>query len=213
MRIFEERRLDSRALPYIRDRLAMGKSIAKAVAAIIDLDSGSVVTLLPGSVPESRAYSFKESILPMPDRSAWRKHSGGTIVPIPNLNAWLADWLGSVLGEDQDRLVVFEDWTPQASDPFWDNQSEHRAIASFLNEEVYYVVLPSDDANRIRQILHWAKSAWPGALGLMTQVSSNDPLVKSRDLTHASLAQLAARTEALIVGAYDGESHIIWSKA
>jgi hypothetical protein len=213
-----ERSLGPQAIDYIRQRLTDGKTLAVHLLEALDLERGSVIACLPPNVSDQEALQFDEGRkLPPPDPSTFRyltDRQGRTsrLEPVPNTDPWLISLVDDFLSQSADRVCIFEEWSFQPSDPFWSIKGSRREAASFVDDEVYYVLVSDDPEQHIRDAVGWSKG-WPGLLAAMTSVAADQPIPRDRgNINPALLKTLAVRTERLAVGAYDGESYLIWSK-
>ena len=58
-----------------------------------------------------------------------------------------------------------------------------------------------------------AHNVYPGLIGVMTSLPEGHYLaLEKKKITSEELKLLAERAEKIIVGAYDGEGYLIWSK-
>ncbi len=217
---YSERTLGAEAIDYIRERLSTGKTLARHLLETLDLERGSVIACLPSNVSDHEALQFEQGgKLPHPDPSTFRyltDKQGRTslLVPVPNTDPWLVSLVQDFLSQSADRVCAFEDWLAQPSDAFWSKKESKREAASFVDDEVYYVLVSGDSEEQIRDAVGWSRCAWPGLLAAMTSLTADEPIPSDRrNISPALLKTLAVRTERLAVGAYDGESYLIWSKA
>lgn len=205
--------LDGEAIDYIIERLNQGKTLATHLLSK-SLRSGVVRTLLPVSADHSTLLNFYEGgKLPSLPQSTWRQIQGGYAVPIPSTDACLAEVIQRFLAQSDQHLCIFEDNLASATDPGL------KTVASVIctyNDEVYYLLTHQDavgDLHRIETTIRDAQSI-PTFIGVLTSWRSKGGkfLTTSGQLTEDSLTQLALRAEQIIVGAYDGESYLIWAQ-
>ncbi len=133
--------------------------------------------------------------------------------PVPNTDPWIISLVRDFLSESGDRICIFEDWSARSSDPFWSKNEERRDAATFVDNEVYYVLISGDSEECIQEAVRWSGGAWPGRLGAMTSTAEDYPIQPdTRNISRTHRKILAERTERLAVGAYDGESYLVWTK-
>ena len=213
MTSFSERTLGPSALDYIRERLGSGKTFAHHLMIALDLEAGSAITYIPENVSDESAHEFRYGgKLPTPDESTWRRGPGTIIIPTPNTDDWLTTQIESFLKESSNRVCILEEGIAMATDPFWSKNDYRCQAASFVGDEVYYVVRSVETREQVREAVNWASSAWPGSLGALTTADPDDPVLINRDIDPERWPVLAARTKALIVGAYDAESYLVWTR-
>ncbi len=214
---YSERTLAPEAIDYIRERLLTGKTLAGHLLETLNLQRGSVITFLPSSVSERETLQFEEAALPRPDPSKFHYYTDAEgrsfrTEPVPNTDPWLVSIIQPFLAGDENRVCIFEEWTSHSSDAHWStNKSD---IVTFVEGEVYYVLLSGDAETRIRKAVRQGGGAWPGLLAAMTSMPAREPISsETRGIRRTQLKTLAERTECLAVGAYDGESYLVWNKA
>lgn len=213
MTSFSERPLGPAALDYIRERLGGGKTFAHHLLEALDLEEGSVSAYLPDDVSDESAHQFRYGgKLPTPDESTWKRGSGTMVIPIPNTDDWLASKIALLLSQTPGRVCILEEGVEQASDPGWGKKESLPQFVTIVGAEIYYVIRSADSGETVAAALNWASSVWPGALGALTTAEADDPIHVNCDIDPGQWPVLARRTEALFVGAYDGESYLIWSR-
>ncbi len=106
------------------------------------------------------------------------------------------------------NACVFEDWSVKAGDP---NLSSSKSHILTFHGEVYYVLFGGDvEDSRIETTVAEARRL-PVSFGVMTSVPDEASNVNMKaGLDCDLLRSLAERTERIVVGAYDGESYLIW---
>jgi hypothetical protein len=215
---FAERTLGPEAVRYIRWRLETGKTFAHHLLDALDLDRGSVITYLTIDVSDEDAVKFREGALPLPDPSTFRRFTDAkgrttTMVPKPNTDPWLVTLIQSFLKSAPDRVCIVEDFLPLATDPFWSKAASERECATFVGDEVYYVLMSGDAEERLTKVVRRASSAWPGSLAAMTSMKQAQPVPReARTVDPDQWLGFAEQTERLAVQAYDGESYLVWTK-
>jgi hypothetical protein len=212
--ICKEITLDSRALDYIRENLTSGYTLAKRVARSVDLTSGKVVTLLPENAKTDSLYDFQLSgKLPQRDSEATSFISDEmqwAMVPIPTADECLVEYISQFFRSGIERMCVIQNALASPSDG-WISRSKDRFL--FFEHEVYGPIT-SDEADRkanIQQAIKNHASIGPPTLAVLTKVPNVSKFHNQKlNITSEDLNAFAAETEAIIVGAYDGESYVIW---
>lgn len=213
--ICAELHLGPEAISYIRERLAHGKTLAKYLLERVDLESGTVMTFLPSDVSKEAASEFKWGGKLKRDPATFVYHTepdGSTTrwEPVPNTDPWLVSILQEFLGAGRERVGIFENELASPGDPWlssWDMQT------LIFENEVYHL-LSNKDADNEQTILTTIRGAGNWLfIGAMTSLSEPSDLpLEGGTLDDQVLKMFAERAAKIVVGAYDGESYLIWSK-
>lgn len=193
--------LGPEGLAYVRRRLEMGKTLARSVAAA-NPQLGGIFTLLPSGAKIADLADFDSGgKLPgIEDRSR-------AIRPIPNTDAALAALIQEYLSGERGRVCVFENFNAEPDDPYL---ARMRGLL-FHDNEVYHFITAARaaQAGGVASIIAEAKSI-PQFVGILTSQPDGMAMDSEHNTVGADLLQqLAIRTRAVIVGAYDGESYVI----
>lgn len=204
-----EHPLGQAALSYIRKRLETGKTFAHAILDAIDLELGRVFAYIPEDATEEAANCFTDGILPTPPESTWTRKEHGTWIPVPNTEEWLTARVHNFLSQSATHIAIFEEWMmPQASDPFWEKNEDRREAATFLGDEVYYIIRAHEGVEVVRQAVNRSGSFWPGGLGALVS-----PERAFEEKHGDDWLKLASHVVELSIEAYDGETYLIWTPA
>jgi hypothetical protein len=206
------------ALDFIRkERLTVGRTLARLLLDTLDLDSGRVSVFFPPGLSLDQLQEDFESMgmLPFPPESEWLTfvQDDGmrvTATPIPEANSDLiAIALRHVRGKEE-HLCIFED--PMKAPGQWASDAETRILV--FQDEVYHLVQGlSVDEGDVDKALRDAKSAWE-MIGALTSLPQENAITATqRELTLQQLRLMAERTVKLFTVAYDGEGYLIWHKA
>jgi hypothetical protein len=209
-----EQPLDSWAVEYVQQRLLHGNALAAAALEVLPLEKGTVTTCLPQGTVLKRLEDFRTGgKLPTPPSSEWssteRNDEILLMIPIPNTDDWLAAKVGEFLAEAEEHVCVFEDPLARVGDPVLRNMDTRYAT---FGGEIYHLILTSDsDQAYIRKVLKRAKGI-PTFIGVFTESRTN--LAEKRPLNFSTrdIQALAAQAKKLVVGAFDGESYLIWDR-
>jgi hypothetical protein len=209
--------LGPEAIGYIRECLSYGKTLARYLLEKLDLESGSVTTFLPPDVSEEARTQFKWGGKFKRDPATFVYHtapdgSRTRMEPVPNTNPWLVSIVEAFLRGAEGRVCIFEDALVRPSDPCFSSLKGRLLI---FGDEVYYFLSSEDrEGKRIAETVREAANVWPGLIGALTSVAGEAALSdEAREITAAQLRVLAESVEKIVVGAYDGESYLIWSRA
>jgi len=203
--------LGADALDYVKDCLREGLTLAHHILSR-DLDHGYVRTFLPAEpVTQGTIADYRTGgKFPPSPESEWRTVPGGVMVPIVGADSALVDLIRTFLTQSSERLCVFEDALAKPSDPCMSASTSYMVFG----DEVYHIVTAEyGDSSQIREKLVEAKSI-PIFIGLMTSWGPDCPrtFTTGQSFSPTCLEQLAQRAETIIVGAYDGESYIVWEQ-
>lgn len=210
--------LGPEAISYIRDCLANGKTLATYLLERLDLENGSVTTFLPPDVSKEAASQFKwgGKLYRDPETFVYHTEPDGSTTrwePVPNTDPWLVSILQEFLRGGTERVCVFENEVALPGDPWLSLPRWDILQTVIFGNEVYHLLSNRDAENeeRILSTIRGARS-WL-FIGAMTSLSqaSDLPLEAGR-LDGEALKMFAQRAEKIVVGAYDGESYLIWSK-
>lgn len=209
---FVEKRLPPLGTQYVEQQLRDGNSLSRKVLEKISLQQGEVTTCLPRDVVPKSLQDFRTGgKLPTPPPSQWRtaarKDDLLLMVPIPTTDDWLVAKIKHFLLSAQHHVCVFEDSLKQVGDAVLDNLTTTYAT---FNNEIYHVLFSTDaDEQTIKKVLKSAKSI-PTFIGTLTEWQGPRPNRSPIRLSATRLELLAMKTHNLIVGAFDGESYLIW---
>ena len=181
--------LGADAIAYMRASLAQGKSLARASARLA-LEAGRTVALLPSGADPQAARQF---------------YTGGvarTAETEPVIVRLVLDFLAG----GADRLGLFEDAVALPTDA---SLALHKVPFVTSGTDVLYVVRRAADAEEAARALRFATSHV--LLGVLTTVVDGLPRA-GEAIPDTLLATLTARADKLLIGAYDGESVLIWSR-
>ena len=208
-----EIRLGREAAEYMRQRLRRGNTLARYLLERHDLDRGTIVTFLPPGLSEEDIEDLESGgNLPPPGPSKCVTLPGGArgiAVPVSDEAApVLAARIRAFLYQEERGLCVFEDaW----SDPGEPRPEHVRDRMLTRGKEVYFACTGELEAEAIRRtfrvIPFWI------LLGAMTSMPQVGRFPRRRgNVSRGELRSLAENTKKIIVGAYDGESYLIWSR-
>lgn len=193
-----------------------GKTLAKALLKAQPIERGRVTTMLPTYVKDDEAREFEDGILMEPPPETHRivtRPDGGRDrwVPKPSTEACLIEVIQEYLKEEG-RVCIFEDCLARPSDPISQQRKAHMIT---FDDECYQIVTWKDPtAEKIKATIRFSEAGWPPLIGAMTSVPKGYglPLALGTDVAFADLELFAKRAEKIIVGAYDGEGYLIWSR-
>ena len=197
--------LGSQATQYIRECLAQGKTLSKHILQLQDLEDGKVDTFVPDGVPTENVLNFREGIHPFEPPTP-PKDGSALWIPKLTMDDLLADEMYDYVRRSKDRLCVLEDELASPRDEYL-----KLVKTRFLShgDEVYHLVCHGDDRSRVEETISQA-SGWlfVGVLSVMPKTLRP----KAAALTDQDLAEVARASRSVLVGAYDGEGYLVWTK-
>lgn len=203
--------LGNSGLQYIASILASGPTLMRELLNQVDLNSGSVYTLLPENINLDEASQFKIGgkipVTPDSDPPYFFENEGTRRVatPVVNLTGELCQFIASAILNSNCTCVI-EDFLALKRD--FDLQNISTSETLFYEQEVYYKIGRSKKIkNQVESII---KRSWrvPHSAGILTSI--NKDIFNQQNLNLKSLQAIAAETFTIFVGAYDGEGFIVW---
>lgn len=203
--------LGAKAIAYIRGRLETGLTLSTLLLSSQDLDRGEIFTFLPPGLSDKETEDFSHGgKLPEPLPSEWRVRRGAVMKPIPSAIDELAAMIQVFLSDaGRHPVCLLENFPAKRGDPFLARLASKTV---FYDQEVYHVLGPSSSAKeRIMQTIREAESlpTFVGALAALRPELSLD-VDAIETLSRRELSSVARSAETIVVGAYDGESYLVW---
>ena len=209
--------LQPSAIEYIADYLKHASPLVRFVLDNNDLEQGTVFTYLPHclDVTVERLHQFDQSLQPSPVLSdeTLRLDAAGNrvhVVPVETLDHLVVPYIQDHLKADAEHLCIFEAGTRLSEDSGFGYVGEARVME---HGDDGYLVLTAKDASRSEHIRHTMQMtpAWQ-AVGILTSIREGMQLPHDkREFTTMELKQIASAATAIIVGAYDSESYLVWT--
>lgn len=202
------------AIEYIEQRLRDGNALAQTVLQKLSLKKGQVTTCLPRGIAPKSLQDFQTGgKLPTPPASEWSSTASEDkillMIPVPTTDDWLVRRIREFLLGGGNRVCIFEDSLKRVGDPILGKLTTEYAT---FDEEIYHLLYGVDASeDRIRTVLKSAK-AIPTFIGVLTECEGGFPSKGQFRLSNVQLESLAARAHKVIVGAFDGESYLIWDR-
>ncbi|HTS18733.1 MAG TPA: hypothetical protein VMP11_14255 [Verrucomicrobiae bacterium] len=195
MRKYERYVLAKDAARYFTECLEAGNTLAKCLLDEVDLNNGEIFTFLPTGAKPGRIVEFRN----------------GGLAESKESISYLVSEIQKFLAGDGGRIVLFEDALSRKGDP---------ALAKFgtrmllHGHEVYHCLLASDSRpERITWTLTQAMSPHL-FIGVMTILGPERISTELHgEVSDATLKALAGKSHGIVVGAYDSEGFLIWSRS
>lgn len=205
MMSLNEVQLGQKAALYVAEKLSLGKTLSRLLLNSHEISNGRISTKLPPGIDEREAHDFESGgKLPLGHN---RARPLGDLEPVPNTNDAFVDEIRAFLDANNSRVCIFEDASAQPNDQFL------RAIttrALTYDDEVYHLVCARDSHEQMLKTIHAARS-WL-FVGALTQVPDATGLCSKKTLTRDEIENLAQNAIGIVVGAYDGEGFVVWTK-
>lgn len=192
--------LDDRVLEHARDELSHANALGKELLSVIDSSHGRWYAVSPGHVLD-HVYDFRTAL--HRERKAL---AGVNIEKVPSTESDVAAWVGGVLGRHTDWALISESYLLRVSDigTAFPLPGRTYSYSSFL-----YHVATAEDSTKV--ILDVVRTIYAVPLGVGAILSRGLPPVRTEGLTEISeMSILASTARIVIVGAYDGESVLVW---
>lgn len=207
MKDYKKYTLGREALFYIKKRLSAGKTIGQLLLNKIDFSLGTIHTMLPHNIDVNSLIRFEEGGKIEVSENEFIYTEGLRIRPVYNTDGWLESKILNFL-ERENGICVFENSLAQLEDPWL---ASRKSRIFLYGNEVYHFVDVSAEPNEIHEALREAKSAFPLFIGIMS--FSHIVLNDNEKVDKKKLEKIVKGTSKLIIGAYDGESYLIWQKS
>jgi hypothetical protein len=173
---------------YFLDQLSQGTTLSKLVRERVDLNSGTFFAALPEEWEPGQVPDFWIGGL-------WSAYASQEAPP---------EFVRNVLRDPQ-SAVLFQDTMSRISDPYLENIPNKQDIITYGAEVYWYVDDRSFAADQSEKIA-WAGSPYPSA-AFFFKVAW--PLAR-REMTDDDLRHVIETLMAIMVGAWDEESFILW---
>jgi hypothetical protein len=208
-------------LSFLRTSLRLWGTLSRLVLERVDLSEGVVISTLPAEVGAEFAADEPQwgGKLSRRGRRLIRGHHvfpDGRREPVYDdrlsVQTMISEWLGS----GANHLCVFG--LPNAAPrvlPAWAPGLESTGGRLVTFQEECYLLLPrtaAEDADALSKAILWAHTSWH-TISFLTSLERavRLPLTLS-NVTIELLGMLIDSLEAILVGAYDGEGYVVWTK-
>src|SRR5258706_4481118 len=189
--MLKERMLDADGIVHLRDYLAQGGTLAKELLAL-PLERGHIATSVPASADPKAVIRYDTGGLIM---------GGGAIELIAELSARNLDRASG-------RYAVFEDRVAEATDQ-WLISSQLPYFTS-RNEVYIYLTHETGDVQAVERVIRYAYTF--RYLQILSHLPKVERIPLGQSVNIDLLLALAHGTDAIIIGAYDGEGFLVWTR-
>jgi hypothetical protein len=200
-------------LNYVRECLTIGKALSHAVLNTLDLASGVLATFLPSGVPQEEILRFWSG--GKMDEDAVHVERDSQTMRFGRVHTTDSTFFSLVYAHvksDRVAFCVLEDQMGSPRDPWLADLPAPK----LTDGQGMYYLLSSARTNReaMQRTFNRAMSIRPPLIAFLSrgtapavfdrsQVSPDDP----------GFRELAASTEQILIGAYDGESFVRWQRS
>jgi len=184
--------LGSAGISYIRSSLATGFTLMRQVLGL-QLEKGRVRTLLPEGVALKSLTEFSYGGVATGHRAAIEERVAELIL----------DHLSAV----EHSLVAFEDYNLDPGSKFLAGR-QHFVYRSEVS--LYIDSRSSPSADDVRRVMKQASEYTSRAV--LTSAADETRLQCGQSVTMEFVRTLARNTQHILVGAYDEESYVIWTR-
>jgi hypothetical protein len=186
--------LGSEAIRYIAGSLSEGRSLSKYLL-VLPLEKGNVTTWVDSATDHVALTHFK---------------TGGIIAGEARRKAdrMLARFVSSYLAQADTRYGIFEHALASEGDPFLLT----KRINYFVHKsEVYFFVTSKDGTpTKVDEAIKVARTYF--FTGLLADLPDSQNIMNHQEADITLLKSLVDNTNHIIVGAYDGEGNLLWSR-
>lgn len=211
--VIQEIELGPAGIRYVRERLADGKALSKCLLETLDLERGKLTTFLPPGVSEAEVYQFSYGgKLHQAEKRKTTLANGRSFygAPVPNTDKLLISTIRAHLASTNSPFCIFEHQLAVPEDPWLSHKGLQ--IATTGRTVLLFLTAGQTDEELIRSTTKRARSAFPPLVGALARSPSEMMLTNGARVEPDGLQRIAEQTEKLIVGAYDGESYLIWTR-
>lgn len=203
--------LGSEGISYLRAYLSEGKALSKYLLTL-PLEQGHTSSLLPPTVSIEASRQFELGGQVVSDADLTYEIGAGSYKMVGPLGVEndlrLASFISAYISRTGQRYAVLEHALAEPGDP-WLSQ---RSVKFFTCNSAVYIFLSVQDTS-LEMILTAVRAARAYRFtGILTNPLALPEISVGHEVTPGLLRVLAAATEHIIVGAYDGEGEVIWSR-
>ena len=193
--VVAKRPFGSEVIPYIRRELANGSAFSRNLAEMT-LEDGGVVSYLPHELHMTEGVNFGDS-LDLRGGGAARLAREAT-----------AEFVSSYLRRGAKRIALFETLSRIG------DSSMSRESLPYVTHfgEVYFLATHSEsDPDAVLERIKWARH-YPFVAGLIDLIATRVHVLPHAEVPAEDLAALARKTTHILIGAFDMEGFLIWSR-
>jgi hypothetical protein len=195
-------KVDSFGRKYLLGELRKGNSYAQALLETTRIQGGQIYTYLP-SILQSAKAKFQDGILTLYDSVGM---SGEDLYH--QLQSACSTMLYQYLSNNENGYVIFERIGRPKSPII---QKERNPYFVFRDEVYLFHSHNSASLSTVEECMRKSRR-YPLIMGLTSLTDPSIEVSPRETIDLRTLTMFAERTEMLVVGAYDDEGYILWSK-
>lgn len=199
------------ALQYLRDQLGQGKTLSSLLNQL-DLGAGRIWTYLPPEVGDTMAHELlrQGGVVPL-ERAVPVSGSLYAFVPvIAPSKPIITRLIQYSLGDRADSCCVFEHALARPTDPIIARTDDIRYV--FYDDEVYALLASPDVSGASVERAMQLTQSYLFLAALTRLPVGVGSTASGGHITLQDLRFFAEHTHTLIIGAYDGEGFLVWSR-
>ncbi len=181
------------AITYIKEQLYQGRALSHNVLSFLDFNQSSIVTYLPPTINREAREIY---------------HEGGK-TSRKSVDEHVVALVLAHLSKRGKPYAIFEEPNARVDEPLVSSFKEPFFV---YKTDIYY--FSPCRGREIEEAGHLVRmtNSYP-AIGILTFLPEDVPDIEDRQVVNQGiLEQLTQATVALLIGAYDNESWIIWNK-
>jgi len=213
----QEFSLGGEAIEYIVESLRSCNELSAMLLETFKFESGTVVTYVPvgtadPGLKDLRTGGILRAQTPTEALAESAEGEPTYVSAIPNLDNFLASLVIAHLRSQQSAICLFENHLARLGDPWLGRTRLHTLAAG---KTVCHYLIPEDylDAELVDLTIKKSRSIRPPLVGVLARLNEGVTTAEVGNLNQHRIRTVLERTEMVIVGAYDGESFIIWRPA
>ncbi len=180
----------NRLMSHLRENLEGTNALSTAVFKNIELKKGEFYTLFNTEIKEEQLYGFK-----------WGGVGGSTKFKISYI-------VQEQLQNYQGLNCIFDDTGATYIENYKDPLFLETGV--YYEDEVYYLVSEKNVSKKLLDTCFYASESTWHSFCILTKYHL--PVRNERFITHDEIILAAEMAHFVIIGAYDGESYILWKK-
>lgn len=193
--MLNEVELGENAIKYVKNELINGDAISKSLLKFTEFEQGAMRTFLPNDVIDKENLDFRDSVAK--DYQAMYSATHKKV----------ANFIAVFLSQHKNNLVVFETFASPN-----DTYLKNRKLPHFINQQRVYLFLTGKnfDEQKAGHLVSAARG-YP-CVGILTSIPFGKFIFSQQSIRNQLLEKLARRTKHIIIGAFDEDGFLYWSK-
>jgi hypothetical protein len=194
---------------FVLQSLRFGRTLSNLVARNLPIESGKIETFIHRSIKKDKSFQFKRGYISqkLPESLSNFPGDGSKRTVWPEMDFFVIPTILEFLAEDEKNICVIEDIDSSPGN-LQSTIVESLSVFTFQDIDVYFYIDKTNPTIAfIRKTFSTASPPW-STMAFLT----NTPITikPNQQLELKSLETIAKNTKKIIIGAYDGESYLIW---